>query len=310
MVTQESADVAVSIADLLSHDIDLINRFEGVLLLTGSQGEVRPVDISQKLEIDPEISTNIFRQLDSVDLVTRQAFQSTISETEFKVDAGKIRDLFTIVRDAVVLRESYQTRLPPSTRVTPLVTFPDDPNFSNVSPSDFDMDNLLSSLASEVKSAQKSIVLVAPFFEGAGFDRLQGVLASATERGVDITIVTRHLDDMKSHNRYVIERFLDGLRDEDGIPENIRTFDYTGWDEDVIQEERRQDGAPPAYTLHAKLMIFDNTSAYIGSANMTDYGFDRYLELGVLVRGTEVMAFRELYEYLLQSAGITEISLI
>jgi putative cardiolipin synthase len=56
-------------------------------------------------------------------------------------------------------------------------------------------------------------------------------------------------------------------------------------------------------------MAFDDRSVYIGSANVTDYGFDRYLELGVLISGPQSDNFRELADRLLESPSADEMSL-
>jgi putative cardiolipin synthase len=85
--------------------------------------------------------------------------------------------------------------------------------------------------------------------------------------------------------------------------------DYTVWGDDVPASERHQDGSNPAFTLHAKVMSFDSRSVYVGSANVTDYGFGRYLELGVLLHGPPVRQFSSLCEFLLDSSAVTPVRL-
>jgi len=188
------------------------------------------------------------------------------------------------------------------------VTFPDDPAFSDSTPASFDMEGLLSALASQVKRTEREIVLLSPFFEGDGLGRLADVLLDALHRGVELTIVTRYLADSRSHNYDVIDSFIQRAS-EQGVASKISLVDYTVWEDTTPIKEQRQTGKNPQFTLHAKVMLFDSQAAYVGSANVTDYGFNRYLELGVLLEGALVSTFRSLCEFLLDSDGAVAVDL-
>ena len=82
-------------------------------------------------------------------------------------------------------------------------------------------------------------------------------------------------------------------------------MDYTVWDETVPADEQVQDGSTPSFTFHAKVLLSDESYVYVGSANLTDYGFDRYLELGVVLEGPAVSSFSDLITYLLDSQATT-----
>ncbi|EMA41062.1 hypothetical protein C447_02657 [Halococcus hamelinensis 100A6] len=170
------------------------------------------------------------------------------------------------------------------------------------------MDGLLSTLASQIKRCDNEIVLLSPFFEGGGFGRLIDVLLDALERGVELTIVTRYLSDTDSYNYHVIQSFMERVA-EQGVTSRVSLVDYTIWDDSTPIEERTQDGEHPRFTLHAKVMLFDSQAAYVGSANVTDYGFNRYLELGVLLEGAKVEPFRKLCTFLLDSAGAVHVDI-
>lgn len=45
---------------------------------------------------------------------------------------------------------------------------------------------------------------------------------------------------------------------------------------------------PPGAALHAKILVIDRRTALVGSANLTDYGLERNVECGLLVRGGTV----------------------
>lgn len=304
------ASQAVAIADILDRDMDHVDRIEGLLLVASGSGEtITPVTVAQETGLGREAAANLFRQLEAADVVSRTSYGRHIAESQYSAQSEIVRRLFGLVRDAIRLIEADRDRQPPPTEAEPLVTFPEDPAFADITPSAFGMNQLLSALASEIKDTTDDIVLVAPFFEGAGFNRLYDVLGDALERGVDLTVVTRYLADESSHNREVLQEFTNYLAAERDATGAIRTVDYTVWDEEVPVGERRQNGARPAFTLHAKVMLFDGEAAYIGSANVTDYGFDRYLEVGVLLRGPPASKYRDLCEFLLDSDGATWIEL-
>lgn len=301
---------AVAIADLLDHETDLVDQVEGLLLVAGSREDViTPVRIAQDTPLERATSANLFRQLETQGAVRRRSYEGPVAESPYDVDIENLRSLFDMTRYAIETIAAYKDRQPPKTIVTPLVTFPDDPAFDDVTPDRFGMSQLLSTLASQIKSASDSIVIVSPFFEGTGFERLYGVLADAIERGIDVTVVTRYLEDTSSHNFAALSDFVEYVREDRGLAGGLHAVDYTVWDEDVPPNNRTQDGSKPAFTLHAKVMLFDEAAAYIGSANVTDYGFDRFLELGVLLEGPGVKSYRKLSEYLLESSGATGIQL-
>ena len=306
MANEEHAATAVAIADILNQNPDLVDQVEGLLLIAGGSSEtLTPTRVAQETGLDREVTANLFRQLEVADAVTRSSYGSPVAESQYSIRRSDLRELFATIRQAIPVIDAYIERKPPSTELEPLVTFPDDPAFADVSHAAFGMNQLMSAVASEIKATTDSIIIVAPFFEGTGFERLRDVLADALERGVELTIVTRYLTDEDSHNREVIDAFVRYLADEHGVADRVRTVDYTVWNESVPVTDRTQDGARPAFTLHAKVMLFDEDTAYVGSANVTDYGFERYLELGVLLRGPQTSRYRELCEFLLNSSGTT-----
>ena len=302
--------IAAAIADIFDHDAGQIDQVEGVLLIaSGSEASISPVTVAHETDLDRTSATNLFRQLESANAVHRENYMGSVAESRYSIRPEIIRELFSVTREAIGLIGAYRQRQPPPTVAIPIVTFPDDPAFNDVTPATFGIEQLLSALAREAKATTSEIALMAPFFEGEGFVRLREILVDALDRDVSLTIVTRYLNDSISHNRYVIEEFLEHLKAEGISTGKVNTIDYTVWDESVPQADRHQDGENPAFTLHAKMMLFDERAAYVGSANITDYGFDRYLELGVLLRGPPVNRCRQLYEFLLESDSASPVTL-
>ncbi len=300
--------LALAIADLTDHDQLLLDEIQGHFLVAGGRSQqLTPAAIARKTTLSREAASDLFRQLERVDAVDRDSFASPVVESQYHVDSTLIPAVFDAARESISVVEAYRAR-EPQTEVIPLVTFPEDPSFEATTPAAFGMDGLMSTLASEIKQSSDEIRLLAPFFERGGFDRLANVLFDALDRGVELTVVTRYLQDKSSYNYEVIQNFVAQARAR-GVGGLVNTVDYTMWEDDVPASGRRQDGDNPAFTLHAKVMMFDNRAVYVGSANVTDYGFGRYLELGVLLRGTQVSSFVDLSEYLLESDAATPVDL-
>lgn len=299
---------ALAIADILEHNPAVVNEIEGHLLIAAGRSEsITPAVLGRETALSRDAASDLFRQLDQAGAIRRESHVGSVAKSEYTVESDRLQESFDATRHAIEVISSYRKR-EPATEVTPLVTFPDDPSFADTTPAAFGMDGLMSTLATEVKGSNDQIYLLSPFFEHSGFDRLASVLLDALARGVHVTIVTRYLQDTDSHNYSVIAEFVRHAR-ERGVEDNLTTIDYTVWDPDVPRSDQRQDGQNPAFTLHAKVMSFDRRSVYVGSANVTDYGFGRYLELGVLLGRSEASQFVRLCEFLTESDGATLVSL-
>jgi phosphatidylserine/phosphatidylglycerophosphate/cardiolipin synthase-like enzyme len=301
-------DRTLAIADIVEHDETLLDELEGLFLVAAGRSErLSPAAIARDTRLSREASTDLFRQFLQCDVVQRESYETDLMESRFTIDAVRTRQVLERTRESIRILAAHQERVP-TTTVTPLVTFPDDPAFSGTTTASFGMDGLLSTLASQIKRCDSEIVLLSPFFEGEGFGRLADVLLDALERGVELTIVTRYLSDTDSHNYHVIQSFMDRVAERE-VTSRVSLVDYTVWDDSTPTEKRTQNGENPRFTLHAKVMLFDSRAAYVGSANVTDYGFDRYLELGVLLEGAKVTPFRELCTFLVDSSGAVRVDI-
>jgi cardiolipin synthase len=92
---------------------------------------------------------------------------------------------------------------------------------------------------------------------------IEGALAAAAERGVEITILAERREDNPSYNAV-------------GVPfPGLRAFRLR-W------PARRR---PPGASLHAKIIVVDDSIALVGSANFTSRAMESNLECGILMRG-------------------------
>lgn len=65
---------------------------------------------------------------------------------------------------------------------------------------------------------------------------------------------------------------------------------------------------PEQLGSHAKFCIADSEHAYIGSANLTEPGLGRHLELGVLIQGPVAQQVQAFWNYLLQIGVFVSVS--
>ena len=301
----------LAIAELVDHDEQLLSQLEGLLVLLSGRDELaKPTEVASDTDLSVSTVTDVFRQLSQTDTIERESFEKTVADSSYRIDIEACRQIFETARYAARSINAYRDRQPPATEATPLVTFPADPAFENVSPGSFGMSWLMPALSRQIKQADESVTLLVPFFEADGFSHLKEVLLAAMERGVEVTVVSRYLTDSDSYNHAVLESFARSARERSVDTSLLTLVDYTQWDSGTPPEERRQDGAIPAFTLHAKVMLFDSAAVYIGSANVTDYGFEHYLETGVLIEGPPVDEFDELVSFLLNSDAATSVSLL
>lgn len=307
----DSTWLPLAIAEIVDEDEQLLSQLEGLLVLAGGRAEhVVPKKVAQRSDLSVSAVIDVFRQLSQTGAVERESFGTSVGDSSYSIAVDECRQVFETARTAARSIAAYRDRQPPATTAIPLVTFPADPAFQDLTPSSFGMSWLMPALTRQIKRATSEIVLLAPFFEVDGFAHLEEVLFAAIDRGVSVTIVSRYLRDSNSYNHDVLQAFAEEGRARDIDLSELQFIDYTKWKPGTPPEKQRQDGDTPAFTLHAKIIVFDESAVYIGSANVTDYGFEHYLETGVLLEGPPAGAFSDLVTHLLTSDAATEVALL
>lgn len=135
-----------------------------------------------------------------------------------------------------------------------------------------------------IASAVDEIVVNTPYMDREGVLLLIEALRDATARGVQLTIATHHLDDPGSPNA----RALAALRAEVPV-KGVNFPSFVGTTE-----------GPQALLVHAKLVIADQHTALIGSANLTRAGLNTNIEVGVVVHGSPASRLRQMWQRLLE----------
>jgi phosphatidylserine/phosphatidylglycerophosphate/cardiolipin synthase-like enzyme len=303
----DQIDAALAVVELADGDLGTLRAVEGYLLQAGVENSaISPRSIAKATTLPTGAARDLCRQLESIGAAERLSAPSDPLDSEYSCNQEIVAEFCETAVFAAKVLARDQERRQPQTAVQPLVTLPADPSFNDVTPEEYGFEWLMPSVSNAINQASERVQILMPFFEEDGFRKLEQSLIAALQRDVSVTIVGRYLSDRDSHNRYVLSGFVERCREE-GVPlSNLNLIDYTAWDDDATSG---QNGDQPSFTLHAKVIIFDDERAYIGSANVTDYGFERYLELGVLLDGPDVAGFGRMVTRLLQSPAATVVDL-
>lgn len=134
---------------------------------------------------------------------------------------------------------------------------------------------LTSAVISDVAaSAEKSLLVMT--FAAYRVPSLVTALVAAQARGVEIDLV------LESEQASGGKLSFDAEAAFGDVVEKARVW---GW-----PAEKRPQLAKGHASLHAKLVLADERTAFVTSANMTGHGIDQNIELGLLIRGGPVPA--------------------
>ena len=131
-----------------------------------------------------------------------------------------------------------------------------------------------------IAEAQHKIVLAAPFIQ-AERSLIDGPLSEALKaallRGVRVDIVSTG-------------RSIQSLRQVDWLNSPHQDVRFFQAKTNIEQEQRLGS--------HAKFCIADETSVYVGSANLTGPGLSEHLEMGFLVEGKHAKQIADFWNFL------------
>lgn len=146
--------------------------------------------------------------------------------------------------------------------------------------------------------AERDLWIVNPFFDEYGAQRLLPSMLGAAKSGVKIWILGRQLGRAGGQgSNEAIQDIASAFIKEDLAP-MIEIRDFYRQD-----EQGRQ-----LYALHTKMMIADESVAYIGSANLTRHCLRNNFELGVILRGEGVRPLSELTRSLWSEAQLIDLN--
>lgn len=135
--------------------------------------------------------------------------------------------------------------------------------------------SLLVALGQILGGVKQDLVIFSPYWRTNGVQSLLAAAGRKSYAGVNVSVFTQ-------------PRARMGPGDQDGLMFFIDTM-KAGGASVLVRAPSTHDGLTPI--LHAKLLIADGTTGYVGSANFTKSGLDHGLEAGVLAKGEIANAF-------------------
>lgn len=284
-------EAAWQIARLPDVDAAALTLLEGALLLLHSRsGLVSIHSIQPQVEnrLTGERIEAILLTLTGASILTRQRRDRRgTTYDQYQIDPDQLRQ---VLRDAAFLKQAYdrlQEETTPSSQAQLIATLPDNlplsPDVKRRIPS------LAATLHRLITTASQEIVILNPFFEQEGFNRLASALLAAAGRGVVVTIITRQLSDATAVNYRVMKQLWEQSQAE-GVSNQFCFYEY----------QQVEDGRM-VLTSHAKVMLVDGRTAYIGSANLTEYGMGRFVEIGVTLENTKAQELQPLLEAIMNA---------
>lgn len=138
-------------------------------------------------------------------------------------------------------------------------------------------------------TARDTAVVLRSLFEGAresvllagySFDHAQGVLAPLHRSMVEHHVSARFFVDVPQIERHADKKMH--------LEKHLGGFLATNWpfghpQPRIYYDERALDPGPPYHSLHAKCVVVDGAKAFVSSANFTQRGQERNIEVGVLI---------------------------
>lgn len=132
-----------------------------------------------------------------------------------------------------------------------------------------------------IEQAQTELWIVTPFLDLPSVEFLRGPIVAAISRGAEVRILTTERN----------ESFIEALVEPIEATQPKLQIWYA-------------DAALSDLGSHAKAVVADRNSAYLGSANLTSYGLAKHFEIGAVLKGPEVSTLVMLFEILTLSGRL------
>lgn len=136
--------------------------------------------------------------------------------------------------------------------------------------------SLLDAIESVIRNVEGELIIVNPYWSESGVEALTARLSSLDFEGVVVTLVTQA-------NLTVVERSI--VNRLKSFFENRHARCHCLWPSPL------EDGRVPM--MHAKVVIADRSAAYLGSANLTEFGLSMSIEAGAVVYGKNAQHLKD-----------------
>lgn len=137
-----------------------------------------------------------------------------------------------------------------------------------------------------VRAARQRVVVMTPFFDSTGATWLQELL-SHTLPDVECTLILRSLEDRRRKDYPIGFATISAWLKMRGV----RVFNYS-----IPHVNGGRE------TFHAKVVLCDRNSAYLGSSNITAASLEHSMEMGVVLNGRAVATISEVLDSVLSAS--------
>jgi phosphatidylserine/phosphatidylglycerophosphate/cardiolipin synthase-like enzyme len=143
-----------------------------------------------------------------------------------------------------------------------------------------------------VRLARESVVVMTPFLDARGADWLHELLGQV-RAGVAIKLVLRSLEDATR-------------LDYPAGYAQVRPW-LAARGASVFNYSIPRDGGRGRETFHAKVILCDRASAYVGSTNLTAASRDYSMEMGVVLHGKAALQIGEILDAVMRASEAIEV---
>lgn len=218
---------------------------------------------------------------------------SRYADYTFRVSPGSAaRTLDRQYVAALAIEEVRERSRESSPNVSLVATLPD-----RVTLSEGDVVGAISARARDlVLGASDSVRIANPYFDAD--QRIIDDLASLPQRGVNLRVLTRETEDPNDDLVDALNTLHEGLDREGRSRLEVRDlYEETNWGRHKL-------------ATHAKLAIVDETSCYVGSANLTETNLSANFEFGIIVEGTPASRTAAVFDDVFTAADPVELPLM
>lgn len=290
-------EASKQIARLRDIDAATLTLLEGALLLLHGRDQLVSIDAVHPLvstRLSDERIEAIFYILIGAGVLSRHKRDKRgMNHDQFTLDIDNLRQ---IIRNSILLMQwivEVESETEPVSQAKLIATLPE------TLPLEHEIRQRIPSLATTlhrlITNASKEIIILNPFFEQEGFNRLGSALLAAAQRGVMVTIITRQLSNTSSINYKVLRGLFEKSRDN-LVGDQFQFYEY----------QQLEDGFT-VLTSHAKVMLVDGRTAYIGSANLTEHGMARNIEIGIMLENQGNYLLKKILQTILADTFSSEI---
>ena len=241
------------------------------------EGEATGIKILEKISSFCDANDFMLYGLMGAGIIREISAGKKIKEYKFIVDKEKAKDI-NLLRGLIFGRTATPAL---EERFDLVASFPPQGEFTKIR----GIENLYPRLCRLIISAEKNISKVNPFFDEDGISKILPYIKKAAERGVKIKIVSRPKYDANPEQEKQISQMINEL----GGMCQLKRFGGS------------INGKP--YHLHAKFMISDNKSAYVGSANITETSLGNNVEVGIIFSGIKGKSLSDFFSLIWRNSS-------